>query len=822
MEKKYNHQAAQQTAQNLWKNNNIYHHSKHPGALYAIDTPPPTVSGTLHIGHIFSYTQTDIIARHKRMQGNSVFYPFGFDDNGLPTERYVEKKCNVRAHTMKRSEFIALCIAESQKASQDFKQLWQNMGISADLENTYSTISDTSRAISQRSFLELLAQKSVYRRFEPAIYCTACRTSVAQAELDDAQHPSHFNTIAFTDFAGNDLLIATTRPELLPSCAALLYYPNDPRYANLKDTLATSPVFNTQVPILEDESVDPNKGTGIVMVCTFGDKMDIEWYKKYNLPYHQSIGLDGKMMQHTGILAGLTVAQARERIIQELKNANKLIEQKPLVHTVGVHERCKTPVEFLLLAQWFVRILEYKKELIAQADKINWFPTFMKSRYINWVENLNWDWGISRQRMYGIPFPVWHCTSCQEIIPADVNSLPIDPQERAFNGTCPNCQSNSIVADTDVMDTWNTSSLTPYLVFNLFNGIKNPLDATATPEFIPMAMRPQAHDIIRTWAFDTIVKAFLHHNKVPWNTIVISGHVLSDQKEKISKSKGNENYTPERLLQDFSADAIRYWTASGSLGQDVAFSVDQLKIGQRLVTKLWNAFLFAEPHLAAATITKTPPGNLGVINEWLLDTLSKTTKAYHEQLNNHEFGAALQAVETFFWHTYCDNYIELVKHMLFNPDQYDKELFAATQWTVYYVGLQLLQLYAPYLPFVTESIFQELYAAQEQALSIHMTKYNQYQVLYEFTMSASYGNQLVNLASAARKLKTEQQLSLKTPVAQLTINIADTDLIAVLQQNETMIKGVTQAEKIVYQKPGNRSNALHKISETTINLDIYL
>src|SRR5579863_9458982 len=379
MEKRYDHQLCEAAAQQQWETNKTYAMENNPGPLFSIDTPPPTVSGTLHIGHIFSYTQTDIIARYKRMNGYSVFYPFGFDDNGLPTERYVEKKRNVRGHEMSRSEFIALCTQESHEAAEIFKKLWQKMGLSADWSETYSTISDDSRKISQESFIELFNKDYVYRKQEPALYCTTCRTSVAQAELDDQELASSFNDILFKDSDGNDLTIATTRPELLPACVAVLYNPADIRYTHLHGKKAIVPLFGQSVPLLPDELVSIEKGSGLVMVCTFGDKTDIIWYKKHNLPYLQVIGFDGKCTENAGFLQGLPVAAARIAIIDKLKENNLLYAQKMITHSVGIHERCKKEIEFIIVPQWFISILTHKKDFLDAADEINWYPQFMKS-----------------------------------------------------------------------------------------------------------------------------------------------------------------------------------------------------------------------------------------------------------------------------------------------------------------------------------------------------------------------------------------------------------------------------------------------------------
>jgi valyl-tRNA synthetase len=806
MDTKYDHQNTQIILQKKWEKEKTYSTANNPGKLYSIDTPPPTVSGSLHIGHIFSYTQTDVIARYQRMSGYSVFYPFGFDDNGLPTERYIEKKCNVRPHEIGRSAFIKLCLEQTKEVEKEFKALWQTIGLSVDWDHWYSTISDESRRLSQLSFIKLYKDGFIYRKDEPAIYCTTCRTTVAQADLDDLELPSFFNNIIFKDEDDNNLIVATTRPELLYSTSALLFHPTDVRYQHLNGKKAFVPIYNTEIPIYQDELVDPAKGTGLVMVSTFGDQTDIQWYKKHQLPLRLSIGLDGKWVPETGPLAGLKVVEARKKIIEELRHQGLLVEQKPITHAVKVHERCKKEIEYIVLTQWFVTLIKHKDTFLKLADSIAWYPAFMKSRYLNWVENIKWDWCISRQRLYGIPFPVWHCTHCKHILLADPKDLPVDPQEMAYPGKeCPNCKKNSIVPDTDVMDTWNTSSITPYICYNLFSTQKDPFTKEAL-SFIPMGMRPQAHDIIRTWAFYTIVKTWMHNKVIPWNEIVISGHVLSDSKEKISKSKENNPLAPENLLQRYDADAIRYWTASGSLGHDISFSETQLKNGQRLITKLWNAFRFAQPHINQV-LPNQKITHIGIVNEWILDRISYTFEQYQKYFKDHEFSLALNQVEQFFWTDFCDNYLELIKNQLFNPEQYPAQEVSATKWTLYHVGLRILQLYAPYMPYITETIYQQLYVKNGGISSIHQTKFATEQIHYKYANAQEIMIIINDIVATVRKLKTSKQLSLKTPLSVLTI-CADSSLKNKITPHEQIIKGVTQAETITFNPQSSDGSEL--------------
>ena len=806
LDKKYDHIEAEAQAQARWQEQGIYAFESNPGPLYTIDTPPPTVSGALHIGHVFSYTQTDIIARYKRMSGFSVFYPLGFDDNGLPTERYVEKKYGIQAHTLPRSEFINLCLQETAAVEKNFEKLWQRLGFSIDWRYSYSTISAHTRALSQLSFIQLYKNGYIYRKDEPALYCTTCRTTVAQAELEDAEKPASFNTLAFTlESTGETLAIATTRPELLASCVALFYHPDDTRYQHLKDQTAHVPIYNYTVPLLSDTAVNPEKGTGLVMCCTFGDKTDIAWYKKYNLPYRQSINLDGTLTALTGQLTGLKVPAAREKIVELLKQAGVLLEQKPITHAVSVHERCKKEIEYLILKQWFLRILPYKQAFLDLGEQITWYPAFMKSRYKNWVENISWDWCLSRQRFYGIPFPAWHCTTCDYTVLAPTQQLPVDPQQTPYTDICPQCSNSSnFVPDTDVMDTWNTSSLTPYILSALYSG---DMTTIFTPEqtFVPMSMRPQAHDIIRTWAFYTIVKSWMHNKTIPWYTIIISGHVLSTEKQKISKSQDNSPLAPENLLASYPADAIRYWTASGTLGHDMAFSPTQLTIGQKLLVKLWNAFRFAQPYLEQYSPSDTVPTELGPVNSWLLHQSSTCFTQYSHYFELNEFSLALDSIEKFFWHDFCDNYLEIIKDQLLNPAQYTPQTVEATRWTLYSVGLRILQLYAPFVPHITETIYGLIYQKTVNIVSVHQTRYIRYQQLYIFEQSLTVMQALLQIIAQVRKLKTEQQLSLKTELAQLIIMSQDAVVLQALQAQETLIKAVTRAHNIMYSDQTEQS-----------------
>lgn len=791
MEARYDQKQQEKKMQEQWQKQQVYtFDAADTRELFSIDTPPPTVSGSLHIGHIFSYTHQDIIARYKRQRGFSVFYPMGYDGNGLPTERYVEKKHGIKGFKMARSEFIQLCLKETKDVENMFEELWKSMGFSVDWTQTYSTISPRVQRVAQISFLRLLEEKKVYRKADPSLYCTICRTSVAQAELESADVSSTFYTIIFKDKENNDLQIATTRPELLPACVAILYHPEDTRFTHLKGQKVKTPYFEHEVPAIADESVLIEKGTGLVMCCSFGDQLDIQWIKKHNLPVKQVVGADGRWSEETGPLAGKLVQDARKIMVALFEEHNLLVEKKSLVHAVNTHDRCKQPIEYLNLMQWFIRILDYKKEFLELADHIKWYPAFMKSRYVDWVENLSWDWGISRQRFYGIPFPVWHCVQCQHILIPQENQLPVDPQETSLFESCTSCGSTDIKADTDVMDTWNTSSLTPQILSQW------PDKSAIT---LPMSMRPQAHDIIRTWAFVTIVKAYFHNQTIPWRNIVISGHVRAG-KEKISKSKGNSKIDPENLLQEFSADAIRYWTANGRLGVDTAFSEMQLKSGQRLVTKLWNAFLFIKPHVTIAGKRPTVDSVKDPLNRWLLHNMRQLLQQYTEALDQFEYTTALELTEKFFWQLYCDQFLEIVKDQFYNPDLYDDVVLQETRYVLYEVGLLLLQLYAPFVPHIVDAIFIEWYAKYEKIESVHIMTFDEKRLSIDENSEEAVVlvEQLLAVLGSVRRLKSEAHISLKTPLKELVLYGKKNSF----EQLESLLlphtKGVTKAESIVW------------------------
>ncbi|RMF06068.1 valine--tRNA ligase, partial [Candidatus Woesearchaeota archaeon] len=583
--KRYEIQASEDKWRRFWEENKIYafdpDKAAKEGNIFSIDTPPPTVSGAMHLGHAFSYAQEDFIARFQRMRGKNVFYPFGTDDNGLPTQRLIEKIKKVKAEDLGREKFRKLCVETLDKELRPkYVEDWKRIGMSCDFDIFYTTINNHSRKISQKSFIDLYKMGREYRAEAPAMWCTECKTAISQVECQDAELDSTFNDIIFKLEDGSDLVIATTRPELLPACVAIFAHPDDDRYKKLFGRKAKVPLFNFEVPIMPSKRANPEKGTGILMCCTFGDQDDVEHYLEFNLPLKEAIDKTGKMTDIAGKYAGMNVKEARKQIIHDLKEAGLLVKQTPIKHMVNVHERCGTEVQIIHSKQWFIKYLDLKDEMLKWGRELNWYPDYMKVRYDNWVKGLRWDWCISRQIYFGIPFPVWYCADCDEVILAREEDLPVDPiSDKPPVDKCPKCGSTNIVPEKDIINTWATSSLTPIIAADLFK------DHPVREKLFPMSLRPQAHDIITFWLFNTVVKSRLHYNVNPWKDVMISGHALDPKGKKMSKSKGNA-VAPQEVMATYGADCLRFWAAGSKLGEDLPFMEKDLITGKKFINKL--------------------------------------------------------------------------------------------------------------------------------------------------------------------------------------------------------------------------------------------
>lgn len=779
---------AEPRLQKQWRESGIYRFRPESGKpLFTIDTPPPTVSGMIHMGHVFSYVQAEVIARYRRMAGDEVFYPFCFDDNGLPSERFTEKTKKVRAHEMPRSEFVKLCLEVTSVAEEGFRDLWTRLGFSCDWDEMYTTISPWVRGLSQRSFLDLHEQGRIYRKNTPTLWCPECRTAVAQAETEDRELDSVFHDLVFRLVGGGTIPIATTRPELLPACSAVFRNPEDPRWRHLEGRHAIVPLFEREVPVLTDGRVSMEKGSGLVMCCTFGDTTDIAWWEDFGLELRMALERNGRLNGLAGPYQGLSVKEARARMVQDMTDRGLLTGSKPIVHAVNAHERCGTPLEYLVTPQWFIRILDIKDELLERGRQIEWHPEMFRARYDHWVENLRWDWCISRQRYYGVPFPVWYCGSCGEPVFAAPEDLPVDPLEDRPKDPCPHCGSGEFTPEFDVMDTWATSSLTPLI--NARWG--EPGDRS---EIIPMSLRPQAHDIIRTWAFYTIVKAHLHMDRIPWRHVMISGHALNPNREKMSKSKGNVAGDPLAALEKYSADELRYWACSSRLGTDVMFSEEVLGLGRKLVTKLWNAARFAAQFLQG--FDPSSPVELHPFDRWVLASAAKAVADATCGMEVYEYSICMREAEDFFWNAFCDNYLEIVKGRLYGSDEKAAD---AARKALYDCLYTVLRLFAPILVHITEELYQLIFREREGHESIHTAPWPVCSGVDFDAIRA--GDIALEVIEAARRFKSERNLSMAAPLGRITVSGPDGDL-SVMKPFEADLLNVTRASSIVW-KPGS-------------------
>ncbi|PPK69046.1 valine--tRNA ligase [Actinokineospora auranticolor] len=736
--------------------------------VFSIDTPPPSVSGSLHIGHVFSYTHTDLIARYQRMRGKDVFYPMGWDDNGLPTERRVQLVHNVTCDpslpydpgftptgeptAISRRNFVELCARQTEEDEKGYEALWRRLGLSVDWSRTYTTIGERARRLSQRSFLRLLASGEAYQAEAPTLWDVGFRTAVAQAEVEHRPRKGAWHTLRFAE----GVEVETTRPELLPACVALIAHPDDERHRALVGTTVLTPVFGVPVPVLTHPEADPERGSGLVMCCTFGDLTDVRWWRELGLPVRPVIGRDGRFLADPppGVaaepyraLAGKTVHAAREGVVSSLRAAGALLgEPRAVERPVAYYERGDRPLEIVSGRQWFIKSSAHRETLLARGRELHWQPVHMHVRFENWTEGLAGDWLISRQRFFGVPFPLWYPINAtgepdyaNPIIPAD---LPVDPASDTPLGYTEDQRGapGGFTADPDVMDTWATSSLTPLLVCG----------ADDDPELFgrtyPMDLRPQGHEIIRTWLFSTVLRAHTETGVLPWRQTALSGWVVTPDRRKLSKKDGTA-VTPESLLDDYGADAVRYWAASGRPGVDTVFDETRMRVGRRLATKLLNASRFVLGFAPGQTVSE--PLDLAALAE-LDAVVAATTAAF----DDGEYTDALERIERFFW-SWCDDYLELVKDRAYG-DGGDSARAALR------VCLSALQrLLAPFLPFAAEETW-----SWWQKGSVHSAPWPTVTGTEGFAETLALATEVL---VAVRRAKSEARRSMRWPVAELVL-----------------------------------------------------
>ena len=797
--------------------------------VYAIDTPPPTVSGSLHVGHVFSYTHTDIVARFQRMRGREVFYPMGWDDNGLPTERRVQNYFGVRCDpslpfdpaftppakpekqpiSVSRPNFIALCqqlTAEDEKA---FEHLWRYLGLSVDWSMTYATIGRREQRVSQLMFLRLLQKGLAYQLEAPTLWDVDFRTAVAQAELEDREQPGAYHRVRFAraGAAGGDGFVAieTTRPELIPACVALVAHPDDPRYQPLFGTEVITPLFHVRVPVLAHPLADPEKGSGIAMICTFGDLTDVTWWRELKLPVRAVVQANGTLgavtwggpgwasddaaaaQQAYDQLAGLSAKKAQAKIVELLRDSGDLLgDPRPITHAVKFYEKGDRPLEIVTSRQWFIRTVEFREQLLERGRQLRWHPDYMRTRYENWVNGLSGDWCISRQRFFGVPFPVWYPVRpdgsvdyAGAIVP-DEASLPIDPSTDVPPGyaAAQRGQPGGFVGDPDVMDTWATSSVTPQIVTQWAQ------DDDLFARTFPMDLRPQAHDIIRTWLFSTVLRAHLENEALPWTNAAISGWVLDPDRKKMSKSKGNV-VTPLGLLQEYGSDGVRYWAARGGPGVDTAFDVAQMKIGRKLAMKVLNVSKFALAGASAdGPVTEA-------LDRGMLMSLATLVAEATTELDRYEYARALARIEGFFW-DFCDNYVEAVKSRRYGD--FGPEAAASASTAMRLALSVMLRLLAPYLPFTCEEIW-----SWWQTGSVHRAAWptaDEVRGLSGDDAEALAAHAALTAALAGiRKAKTDHKLSVGNEVASVDY-VADDDQIRVLRLVERDLAAAARTRRL--------------------------
>ncbi len=814
--KKYNHLDIEKKWTSFWKENKVYDwDSTRPREeTFVVDTPPPTVSGSLHVGHVFSYTHTDLIVRYQRMKGKNIFYPMGWDDNGLPTERRVQNYYRIRCdpkvpyksdwepeHDPKdkkeiehvsRQNFIEACNKLTHKDEEVFKELWSQLALSVDWSLEYATIDKHSRKISQASFLDLVKKGHAFSTESPTMWDIDFQSAIAQAELEDKELDGAYHDIQFKVADSEKTFeISTTRPELLAACIAVVAHPDDERYQPLFGKEAITPIFNMKVPILPADHAEPDKGTGILMVCTFGDIMDVEWWKQSTLPIRQIIGRNGRLLPVTfgeapfdsldnekankayKEIEGLYPKQARKKM-PEVLGASLIGEIRPTRHPVKFFEKGDRPLEFIPTRQWFVRVMNHKERLIELGKQVTWHPEHMYSRFENWVNGLNQEWCYSRQRFFGVPFPVWYPvkddgeTDYENPIFAKEEDLPVDPLAEAPDSYDESQRDipGGFTGDPDVMDTWSTSSMTPQIVSHW--GI----NTERHKQLFPMDLRPQGHDIIRTWAFTTIVKSMHHEDSIPWHNICLSGWILDPDRKKMSKSKGN-TVTPGHLLEEYSSDGVRYWSARARLGTDTAFDDQVFKVGRKLVTKLFNASRFVLQQFERLEVDPNSYLKNSAseeIDKSFLEELEKVVTFAGKSYENFDYAAALQQTEDLFW-DFCDHYLELVKVRAYEDEESpERESALSTLAISLNVFLRLL---APVLPYVTEEVWSCSFGTENN--SIHK---NNWPTSEEFSnQSKPLEEGLFEVAkkmmSDIRGAKTSAQKSLKWPVEKLEVKASE-------------------------------------------------
>ncbi|MHA1298384.1 MAG: valine--tRNA ligase [Candidatus Helarchaeota archaeon] len=796
-----------------WKEEGIYKFDiSENKPIYSIDTPPPFTSGTLHMGHILNHTWIDIAARFKRMTGYNVYFPQGFDCHGLPTELKVEKEFKVSKDN--KSLFLEKCIEWTEEAISQMMRQFDEMGYSTDWNKTYKTMDKEYLRLVQSSLIYFYEKGWLYRKKFPIHWCVKCRTALAKQEVGYIDEEGHLWYIKMPLANGNDYVtIATTRPEMMPACVAVLINPDDSRYYKLSGKKIKLPIFGREVEIIQDSDVDMEFGTGIVYLCTFGDETDIKWQTEYDLPVIQVIDEKGIMTDEAGKYKGQTIEEARKNIIKDLKDLNLIEKVEKHPHRVIVHtERssCLNPIEYLPIEQYFIKIKPFKDEILKAAESMNWYPPNMIKRLIDWIESLDWDWVISRQRVFGTPIPFWHCTNCDQLIPAQRNNLPIDPNEtKPPVDKCPKC-GGEIEATSDVCDCWVDSSVTPLVIS------KWETNDEYFKKTYPSTMRPQGYEIIRTWAFYTIFRCLKLTDKPCFKELMINGMVAGTDGRKMSKSFGNV-VAPEEPLQKYGADALRQWAAMGTLGDDYPYTLKELEYSFRFLRKLWNACRFTSPNLVDFNINEIKHEDLKLryVDSWILYKLNNVIETAKRSLEVYNFRDALTSFRQFFWHDFCDDYLEAVKYRIYNP--IDSDLITA-KYILYYVILNSLKIFAPFAPFITEEIYNLLFISTEGNQSIHLSSWPEtFKNLNESFIT--YGELAINIIKKLRDAKAKRRLALSKPISLVYIQGSEEIMKELEPIKEVIAKTIKIGElKTIKEIPKKQVNEIFEIDDPKLKI----
>ena len=766
MPKDYNFAEIERKWQSKWEEMGIYHYDWNDKVRvpYSIDTPPPYPSGDLHMGNVLNWTYFDMVARYKRMQGFNVLFPQGWDCHGLGIEIQVEKARNIRKRDVPPDQFRAWCIELVEKYIAMMKEGILKLGASIDWTTEYKTMNPDYWRRTQLSFILLHKKGYMYQGTHPVNWCPRDETAIADAEVDHIKREGTLHYIRFQLEGTNEyLLIATSRPEFIPACVAVEVNPKDERFNMYIGRKIAVPLMNRSVTIIGEESVDPCFGTGVVQICTYGDKEDVKTVIKHKLPVIRLLTETGRISEAGCKYAGLYVNQARAAIVADLTTAGLLEKTEKIQQEVGVCDRCKAQVEILEVKQWFMKTMPLSEAVEKSANEIPWYPDYMKNRLIDWTRALDWDWVVSRQRLFATPIPVWYCKSCGEVIVAEENWVPIDPRmEKPRVDKCPKCGGTEFMGEIDVLDTWMDSSITCAVHAGW-------PDRADWKHLFPASIHPSGTDIIRTWAYYLMVRHLALFDERPFNSVLINGMVLGADGRKMSKSLKNYAAAPE-VLNKSGADATRQWAAGGgATGSDIPYRAQDVEYGRRFLVKLWNVSGFASNLSADYKPQENAELKLELLDMWILSKTENLTKKVAEAYEKCQFNIAVEEIRNFTWHVFCDFYIEAVKDRLYKPDAQIGSKRQAAQQTLYNVLYRIIQLFAPIAPHLTEEIYQLMYAENKGFKSLQISTWPKPNECLIDQKIEEEGDKVMALIEDVRRKKAEQKLPLNIPILSLKI-----------------------------------------------------